>query len=80
VWESCEAVRNTGSGRADEDGNEDGDGEEADVEVEDDMIDATRSNTARKSTGSSTLKVDTMKDARRLYLWPSGLYELVGRL
>jgi hypothetical protein len=80
VWESCEAVRNTGSGRADEDGNEDGDGEEADVEVEDDMIDATRSNTARKSTGSSTLKVDTMKDARRLYPWPSGLYGLVGRL
>jgi hypothetical protein len=67
MWESYKAVRNTGSGRTNEDGNEDGDREEADIEVEDNMIDATRSNTARKSTGSSTLKVDTMKDVRRLY-------------
>lgn len=78
MWESCEAVRDIGSGRADEDGIEGEVEEEAEVEVEDHIIDATGSNTARGLIDNGTRKVDTMKDARRLYLWLSGLYELVG--
>lgn len=33
-----------------------------------------------ESTGSGTHEVDTMEDARGLYPWPSGLYEVAGRL
>jgi superfamily II DNA/RNA helicase len=81
VWESCEAIKKTGSDRADDDddGNEDVDEEEVDVELEHHVVNATGAHTITESTGS-THKVDTMKDARRLYPWPSGLYELVGRL
>jgi hypothetical protein len=87
VWESCEAIKETGSNRADDDdgGNEDSDGnrdddeEEVDVEHEHHVVNATGAHTMTESTGS-THKVDTMKDARRLYPWPRGLYELVGRL
>jgi hypothetical protein len=32
------------------------------------------------STGSGTYQVDPMEDARKLYPWPSGLYEVVSRL
>lgn len=80
MWESCEAIRNTGSGTADDDnGNEDDDEEEVDVELDYRTVSATGSNTISGSTGS-TREVDTMKDARQLYAWLSGLYELAGRL
>lgn len=82
VWESCEAT-GLRSGEEedgeDEDGEEEG-GEEEGGEEEDDIRGATGSNTISGSTGSSIREIDTMKDARRLYPWPSGLYEIVGRL
>jgi hypothetical protein len=68
VWESCEAIKKTGSDRAndDDDGNEDVDEEEVDVELEHHVVNATGAHTITESTGS-THKVDTIKDARRLY-------------
>ena len=82
VWESCEAT-GLRSGEEedgeDEDGEEEG-GEEEGGEEEDDIRGATGSNTISGSTGSGIREIDTMEDARRLYPWPSGLYEIVGRL
>ena len=63
-----------------EEGREEEDGEEEDREEEGDIRGAIGSNTISGSTGSSIREIDTMKDARRLYPWPSGLYEIVGRL
>jgi superfamily II DNA or RNA helicase len=92
VWKSCEEVESAGfnCGGFDEDGNEDEgegddedegeDGDEVKDGVEDDGEDATSLNLTRGLTGSRTCEVDTMKDARRLYPWPSGLHEIVGRL
>ena len=80
VWKSCEAIRNTGSRRAGEDGIEDDDEEEVDVGFDDHTVNAAGSIIMSGSIGSSARAVDTMKDARRLYPWPIGLYELVGRL
>jgi hypothetical protein len=64
VWESCEAIKNTSSDRADDDddGIEDDDEEEVDVEPEHHMVNGTGAHTITESTGS-THKVDTMKDA-----------------
>jgi hypothetical protein len=83
VWESCEGHSNTdfGSGLVDEGGDDEEDEDEVDDEVEDYIGGATGLNPIISgSIGNSTHKVDTMEDARRLYLWPSGLYEIVGRL
>ena len=77
VWESCEA---TGLRSGEEEDGEDEDGEEEGGEEEDDIRGATGSNTISGSTGSGIREIDTMEDARRLYPWPSGLYEIVGRL
>jgi hypothetical protein len=83
VWESCEGHRNTDfrGGLVDEGRDDEEDGDEVDDEVENDVGGATRLNPIiSESTGSGTHEVDTMEDARRLYPWPSGLYEIVGRL
>jgi hypothetical protein len=68
VWESYEAIKKTGSDRAndDDDGNEDIDEEEVDVELEHHVVNVTGVYTITESIGS-TYKVDTIKDARRLY-------------
>jgi hypothetical protein len=83
VWESCEGLKSTdfGVGQVDEDGDEEGDGDEVDDEVDDYTGGATGLNPIiSELTGNGTHEVDTMEDARRLYPWPSGLYEVVGRL
>jgi hypothetical protein len=78
VWESCEGVRNTGfeDERVDEDGNDDEDGNE----VENDVEETTPLDLTSGPAGSGTREFDTMKNARRLYPWPVGLQEIVGRL
>jgi len=83
VWESCEGLRSTdfGGGPVDEDGDEGADGDEVDDKVEDYVGGATGLNPMISgSTGNGTHEFDKMEDARRLYLWPSGLYEIVGQL
>jgi len=82
VWKSCEEVGGAGSGceSFDEGRDEDEDGDEVEDGVGDDVEGVTAPNPTSELTGSSTGEVDTMKDARKLYPWPSGLHEIVGRL
>jgi superfamily II DNA or RNA helicase len=67
VWKSCEEVgaETVPSG-----------GEEEESEDEDVL----RSSPRQASQESGVIVVDTMKDARRLYPWQSGLREIVARL
>ena len=79
VWKSCEDAgiadfRGEGAdmgGEEDEDVDEDGD--ETEDEVDNGMEDVTAFSPISEPADSGMSKVGTIKDARRLYPWPSGL-------
>jgi hypothetical protein len=86
VWKSYEdaGIADFGGEGDDRAGEEDEGVDEDEDEIEDEVYDGTEDATAFSSTmepaDSGIRGVDTMKDARKLYPWPSGLQEIVSRL
>ena len=86
VWKSCEdaGIADVGVEGVNEDreGDKDidEDGDEIEDEVDDSMEDAAAFSPISEPADSGIREVDTMKDSRRLYPWPKGLQEIVGRL